>query len=268
MLNFIRALSVMACALLFHANAQALEILIDDFSEDQALLQDNVVDGTGASSQVNDGGAGTILGGYRDIYVEEIDNGVASQPDSAVFGIRAGVSGGRFVAVLDDLVKAYAVVTYDGSNNVGSGWDVEGAGGVDTGGLGGISFAGIAGFLFEEVSNDLVAPAQLIIWTDDNDDGNYVKHILDFVTFGDINDGDVYDAFISADGFSDFENINWEKVGAFQAIFNLSNDGDTLLNVDLSLSRATVVPEPAALSMLGAGMLMLGFVGYRRRKNQ
>lgn len=48
MLNFIRALSVMACALLFHANAQALEILIDDFSEDQTLLQDTVVDGTGS----------------------------------------------------------------------------------------------------------------------------------------------------------------------------------------------------------------------------
>ncbi|MCA0934374.1 hypothetical protein LCL85_02180 [Vibrio alginolyticus] len=268
MFKLIRTLSVITCAALLHVNAQAAEILIDDFSTIQGPVFDNVVGGGGAASQISTGGT-DILGGYRDIYVEEVDNGVEDVEDDDSLGIHVQVSNGRFSATLDDLVKGFAVVTYDGMNSVGSNWDT----GVDVDGLGGADWSGTTGILFEDVSNDIVAPVQLIVWTDDAMDGVFVKHVLDFGTFGDINDGGLYDAIIPIAWFDDYEDINWASVGAFQAIFNLDSTGDlenSEISVDLSLSRVTTieVPEPAALSTFGAGMLMLGLMGYRRRRNQ
>ncbi|MCA0934362.1 PEP-CTERM sorting domain-containing protein [Vibrio alginolyticus] len=279
MLKFVKALSVMTCALLLHANAQAGEILIDDFSTNQGPVSDSIVgdeagvarDGVTPNSHYNQvsTGGNDIIGGYRDIYVEEVDNGIGTGDDPTL-GIHVQVSNGRFSATLDDLVKGFAVVTYDGANEVGNNWET----GVDTGGLGGEDWSGTTGFLFEDISNDVVAPVQLIVWTNDNMDGvTFVKHTLDFATFGNINDGGLYDAIIPIAWFDNHESINWASVGAFQAVFNLDSTGDienSEISVDLSLSRAVAVevPEPAALSMFGAGILMLGFVGSRRRKNQ
>ncbi len=269
-MKLIRALSVMACAVFLHANAQATEVLIDDFSTNQGPVSDTIVDGVGSSNQVSTGGS-DIIGGYRDIYVEEVNNGIdpTRAPDDPTLGIHTQVSNGRFSATLDDLVKGFAVVTYDGANEVGNNWDTN----VDTAGLGGADWSGTTGFKFEDTSNDIVAPVQLIVWTDDAMDGVFVKHILDFATFGNINDGGLYDAIIPVIWFDDFADINWASVGAFQAVFNLDSTGNldnSEISVDLSLSRAVAVdiPEPAALSMFGAGLLMLGFAGSRRRKEQ
>ncbi len=263
-MKFLTTLSVMSCALLLHTNVQAGEIVIDDFSTNQGPVSDTVVDGVGSFNQGFTAGS---VGGYRDIYVEEVDNGIADADDDFSLGIHVQVSTGRFSATLDDLVKGFAVITYDGANEVGSDWET----GVDVDGLGGEDWSGTTGFVFEDVSNDIFAPVQLIIWTDDNMDGNFVKHIADFFTFGDINNGGLYDAFIDAAWFEDAGSINWASVGAFQAVFNLDstqNLDNSEISVDLSLSRATAVqvPEPAALSMFGAGLLMLGFAGSRRRK--
>ncbi len=283
-MKLIKAFSVMTCALLLHANAQA-DILIDDFSTIQGPVSDTVV---GASTgfvigttdpntnynQTNSFG-GDILGSYRDIYVEEVDNGLNPDetPDDPTLGIHVQVSNGRFSATLDDLVKGYAVVTYDGANEVGSDWET----GVDTNGLMSQDWSDTAYFVFEDISNDIIAPVQLIVWTNDSGDGvTFVKHIADFETLGDINeDGELYDSYISTSQFNDSGSINWESVGAFQAIFNLDSTGNienSEIAVDLSLSRARIetidIPEPAALSMFATGILMLGFVGVRRRENR
>ncbi|CAE6933329.1 hypothetical protein ACOMICROBIO_FLGHMIGD_03609 [Vibrio sp. B1FLJ16] len=164
-MKIIRALSVMTCAFLLHANAQASEILIDDFSTNQGPVSDTIVDDMGSSNQVSTAG-NDIVGGYRDIYVEEVENGVLNKEgdalgDDPTLGIHTQVSNGRFSATLDDLVKAYAVVTYDGANEVGSNWET----GVDVDGLGGEDWTGTSGFKFEDTSNDIVAPVQLIVWT-------------------------------------------------------------------------------------------------------
>ncbi len=269
-MKFVKTLSVMTCALLLHTNAQADEILIDDFSTVQGPVSDLVVGGGGASNQISSFG-GDILGNWRDIYVEEVDNGIEEVDDDFSNGIHVQVSNGRFSATLDDLVKGYAVVTYDGANEVGSDW----AGNVDVNGLGSQDWSDTAYFSFEEISNDIIAPVQLIVWTNDNEDGvTFVKHIADLTTDGDINDGGLYDSATYLDEFADAGSINWASVGAFQAVFNLDSTGNldnSEISVDLSLSRAvlkTEIPEPAALSMFGAGLLMLGFVGTRRRKNQ
>ncbi len=253
--------------------------LIDDFSVNQGPVSDTVVgfgagwadypDNTVPNVNTNQIAGANIVGGYREIYVEEVDNGIAEVTDDESLGIHVQVSNGRFSATLDDLVKGFAVLTYDGDNNSGANW----AAGVDVDGLGGEDWSDTVGFLFEDVSNDLMAPAQLIVWTEDTED-TFTKHILDFSTFGDINEGGLYDALIPVSWFDNHETINWSSVGAFQAIFNLDSTGDlsnSEVSVDLSLSRATAVtevPEPAALSTFGAGMLMLGLMGYRRRRNQ
>ncbi len=265
MLKFIRALSVVSCALFLHVNAQAAEIVIDNFSTNQGPIVDTVVDDTGYSNQGFTSGS---VGGYRDIYVQEIDNGIETESDDFTLGIHAQVSTGRLSVTLDDLVKGFVVITYDGENEVGSDWATS----VDAAGLGGVDWSGTTGFLFEDISNDIVAPVQLIVWTEDTA-GTFTKHILDFETDGDINDGGLYDATVSISAFDDYTDINWASVGALQAVFNLDSTGNTdnsEISVDLSLSRvvAVEVPEPAALSVFGAGMLMFGFMGYRRRKEQ
>ncbi len=267
-MKLITTLSVMSCALFLHTNLQAGEILIDDFSTDQAEVSDTTVVGGGKSSQVSSAGS-DIIGGYRDIYVEEVESGIARAPEDPSLGIHAQVSSGRFSATLDDLVKGFVVVTYDGANTVGRDWQT----GVDTNGLMSQDWTGTTGFVFEEVSNDIVAPVQLIIWTEDNMDGMFVKHIADFSTLGDINETGLYNSFISAAWFNDAGSINWSSVGAFQAVFNLDSTGDienSEISVDLSLSRAVAVqvPEPAVLSMFGAGLLMFGFAGSRRKKSE
>ncbi len=294
-MKLIKAFSVMTCALLLHANAQA-DILIDDFSTIQGPVSDTVV-GPGAGvgtdgvtpntnyNQTNSFG-GDILGSYRDIYVEETDNGVAEVGDDDSLGIHAQVSGGRFSASLDNLAKGFAVVTYDGMNEVGSDW----AGNVDVDGLavGGVGqdWSVPFYFLFEDVSNDLIAPVQLTVWTEDAP-GIFTAHTAEFLTAGlsgeaqegivlkNIRTADdritLYDTEIYLSLFGDGY-INWASVGAFQAVFNLDNSlSDSVLDVDLSLSRAVLpvhIPEPAALSMFGAGILMLGFMGTRRRNNK
>lgn len=270
-MKHLKSLSLTACALLMAGtSAFASEIqLVDDFSTSQALLSDQVVDGSGDFSQVGAAGDTSILGGYRDLYIEEVASGLFA--DSPTSGITAQVSGDRLTVELGSLVKAFAVVTYDGSNEVGSNF----AGGVDTGGLGGMDFTGTTDFLFEDIFNDGAAPAVLKIWSDDADNGVYVEHLVDLTSLGtsfaDPLNPTLYDRMVGVNNFSDAGSINWAKIGAFQAWFNLDstqNTGNSILSVDLSLGRIVAVPEPAALSMLGAGMLMLGFVGYRRKNKK
>ncbi len=274
-MKLVKTLSAITCALLLQANAQALEIQIDDFEVDQGPVTDLVSGDAGVSS---DSAAAGAIGGHRDIYVQEDDNGIGEVDDDDQLGIHAQVSNGRFSASLDNLVKGFVVVTYDGDNIVGDDY----AGNVDVGGLGGEDWSDTNYFLFEDVSNDLVAPITLTVWTEDTP-GTFTAHSAEFLTIGGSSDPQsgliidnirtfgttiLYDTYISMGLFGD--DVNWESVGAFQAIFNMDNSaGDSVLDVDLSLSRASLVdiPEPAALSMFGAGMLMLGFVGTRRRKN-
>ncbi len=267
-----KTLSIMTCALLLHANAQAANILIDDFTTDQGPVEDLIVGGGGTS---NDTAAAEAIGGHRDIYVQEDDNGVPEVGDDDTQGIHAQVSNGRFSASLDNLVKGFVAVTYDGDNVVGDDYT-----NVDVDGLGGLDWSDTAYFLFEDVSNDLIAPITLTVWTED-EEGIFTAHTAEFLTVGGTSEPQdgieirnvrdpLYDTLIYLSVFGD-DYINWESVGAFQAIFNMDNSaGDSVLDVDLSLSRATLVevPEPAALSMFGAGILMLGFVGTRRRNNK
>ncbi len=277
-MKLVTVLSGMTCAFFLHVNAQAAEILIDGFSTNQGPISDTIAgdetgfadDGITPNTNFGQVGGVDIIGGYRDIYVEEVNNGIdiTRAPDEPTLGIHAQVSSGRFSATLDDLVKGYAVVTYDGINEVGSDWEA----GVATNGLMNQDWTGTTGFVFEDVSNDIIAPAQLAVWTEDNMDGMFVKHIADIETFGSINDGGLYDSFISAAWFEGAGSINWASVGAFQAIFNLDSTGNidnSEISVDLSLSRAIAVhqvPEPDTLLMFSSGVLMLGFMGFRRRK--
>lgn len=239
------------CAFLLHTNAQAVEILIDDFSTEQALLTSDSE--TVAYSQVNGTG---ILGGYRDIYVETLPGSLTTTS--------ALVSSGTFAASVSALTEGYVVVTYDGANTIDDNWQ----GGVDTDGLGGVDFSGVQGFSFQDIYNDNTAPSYFIIWSYDVDE--YVAHILDFETLGLSNSQDdifTFDNYISVSEFENYADINWSQIGAFQAIFNLNSEGlGTISGVDLALSTVTAVPEPESLSMLGAGLLMLGFAGYRRKK--
>ncbi len=275
-MKLVKTLLVMTCALLLHANAQAVDIQIDDFSDDQGPVTDLISGDAGFSDESAAAGA---IGGHRDIYVQEDDNGIGEVGDDDELGIHAQVSNGRFSASLDNLVKGFVVVTYDGGNIVGDDY----AGNVDVAGLGGEDWSDTNFFLFEDVSNDLIAPITLTVWTEDTP-GIFTAHSAEFLTVGGTSDPQagliinnirtfgttiLYDTYISIGLFG--EGVNWGSVGAFQAIFNMDNSaGDSVLDVDLSLSRASLpvhIPEPAALSMFGAGMLMLGFVGSRRRKN-
>ncbi|MBC7004149.1 PEP-CTERM sorting domain-containing protein [Photobacterium sp. BZF1] len=278
MKNLVTGLGLIASALIFNTNVQASSILIDNFSTAQAELVSDTT-GVGASSQAT--GAG-ILGDYRDIYVEKtIDNTGADSGLITVEVITAGTD--RLQVSMENLVTGFVALTYDGSNFVGDAYDAEttAPGAMAPPGLGvavdglvagsdsglGEDFSDFDGFLFDLLSVDQDNPAIINVWTDDASDGNFVKHSVEVVT-SEINfPGDT--EFVSFGSFNGGGSINWERVGAIQALYNVSFDNvNAVAEAQLTLTKIAVVPEPTVLTMFGAGILALGFAGYRRKEQE
>lgn len=266
---------VAAAALAYGANAQATAI--DLFTEPAAGQGGSLTGVTavaGASLFSESGPHGTVLGGYRDLYLEVLSNTNPSPFTSATLG----VFGGTLQFGTDPAITARGIIQWDGLDNSAS-LAQTGLGGADL--ISGCS-GGCDRFLAEVLSADQGFPYEIEIWDMEGDWSRLSANTLfpvnsstsadyeyswfnlpdDFYVLGGlpfwITSGG------SGDGVVDFDNI-----GALQFSINQDSDsnwGGSTTEVDLQLAgiSSTNVPVPGTLLLLAAGGLIAGSV--RRRK--
>lgn len=255
-MNKFSKLAAAAALALGAAGAQAA-FVIDDFSINQALLQDDtngpvpastLAYGTnlagGVGSSVN-GAAVNIIGGQRDVMVYKTNQLGTGAPRH----VESVVDGGLFTFSSPSQTAGFAVLRWDGLNTYDNAIDISGLGGQD------LSLLGLG----IRVASEADLPYQIVMqaWTETTPGNWTVSEVTKAAPGGqvatDIN-------FM----FTDFVGANFASLGALQLIVNLDG-ATTALDVDIEII-ANTIPEPGTLALVGATLLGLG-AARRRAKS-
>jgi hypothetical protein len=247
------------------APAAAMSILIDDFDDAQRVA-DLPQGGDPVASQIS----GSMIGGWRDLYVDSDQNlsggtelVARSRPDA----------GGTTVLEFNNAtdVTGRAWVTYDGSNPVGASPNPIGntPGSVNTLGLGdgtsGVNLLigpeNLTGFLFDIFAVD---QAGLFIEIRAWEYGAAIANAAVFSELLPAGGGNPFVPFAAFEGAS----IDWSNVGALQFFAQTGETGALVPALDGAIDRISVevIPLPAPALLLLGGLGGLGALRLRKRK--
>lgn len=238
-----------------------------------------VVEADGLGADFNEAGAfGTILGGHRDLIIEQLTN------DSPFDESRLDVFGGQLSWSNDAGSSSRATVQWDGDDDSPALDIFAGLGGLDL--TNGGEFSAFEYLIFQSdlpftfslqvFSSPTAFSIINLIATDVEDDGTPFVENIAFADFADCGFSNIPGGVISIicadvngtpldptdDVPADFTSVN-----ALQVIFEGIDIGGNALTVDLRIGAATTVPEPTSLALIGAGILAAGGAARRRMKN-
>lgn len=265
--------AVAIAALTMVGGAQAtLVSTIDLFSTSQTKLTDTTVGGIMAS-EIGTGLDATILGGFREIMVDQKIN-AGNAEESTI-----GVSGGLLKFSNEFGASATGIVRWDGATaSTGAGSlpneHMTSGGAINVTGLGGLDLGNVFTDSFElkVTFADGIYFFRIDAYTDATHWSSVQvaanQHLLPITTYipllafldctNSVPPGPpLVTVTCGSAGAVDFDNL-----GALQAVIDV--DG-TAAALDLALNQVTVVPEPNAIALVGLALLGAG-VASRRRK--
>ncbi len=245
-------------ALGLSAGAQA-DAVIDLFNTDQAQIVDTgAVDGVGVwATEAGSGADTTIIGGYRDLYVEKLTGTVNKV-------VKADVSGGFLNYSSDTITTGKGIVRWDGAGSTTAYIPLMGLGDKNLSVYTNFQLFTMFsdnGFAFDlELYTDATHWSRISLISNAHDAGGVEPGIASYIPLWGFTDCTnsipAYTTTCGSAGAVDLEHVN-----AIQAIIDPFGGTSAL---DLTLNQVLAIPEPASLALLGAGLF--GAMGSLRRR--
>ena len=224
-----------------NAQANAKNIFIDEFLDLQ------MVETTGPRTNSQVGPTGNILGGYRDIFIEAVNN----KPNNPYLRSNLSVVDGEAYFNNDAYITGTGTIRWDGVNDSQT-LNPQGLGGIN------ITQGNLDSISMDVVLADIAGLGMTFTIYDMNSNSSSISRTLNSSTLTSKAETFLFQDFV---GTADFTNV-----GAIQLDISRPESMDAVIG-SVMISQSTPVPEPTSI----LGLLAIGAVGtgsmLKQKKN-